>query len=221
MSNDLLNEMSLILKQEQEISGRHSYFQMKYFIIGKEPTMQSKMWQCLRELKSRNDSIKNIIHEIDDVNDQIELLNMYIEKRELKEDQYPTTDKFISKKRAIIKRQLKRKLEHTVESLNQLIEKKKWIEQEIEFFLETFKGLSKIEPLKPFDDFDAQCEYWNKKLSEKFNLKRLLQNPLDFELVDTILSLPDIIPVKQEIMNSLTKTKSLIESKIPKELNGK
>mgnify|MGYP003338271045 FL=1 len=40
--------------------GRHSMFQLKYFIVGKEPTHQSKMWRCLSEIESRNEQISSI-----------------------------------------------------------------------------------------------------------------------------------------------------------------
>jgi prephenate dehydrogenase len=41
--------------EKHPLTGRHSYFQLKYFIVGKEPTPQAKIWQCLREMKARRD----------------------------------------------------------------------------------------------------------------------------------------------------------------------
>ena len=61
----LVKEINDVI-QKQEINSRHSYFQLKYFLIGKEPTLQSKMWQCLRELKTRNESITNMDLELEE-----------------------------------------------------------------------------------------------------------------------------------------------------------
>ena len=69
--SDIMEEMRDLLSQ-QEISQRHSYFQLKYFLIGKEPTYQSKMWQCLRELRNRVESLDNMSLEIDELKDKIE-----------------------------------------------------------------------------------------------------------------------------------------------------
>ena len=78
--SDIMEEMRDLLSQ-QEISQRHSYFQLKYFLIGKEPTYQSKMWQCLRELRNRVESLDNMSLEIDELKDKIdekiEFLNDY------------------------------------------------------------------------------------------------------------------------------------------------
>ena len=35
------------------------------------------------------------------------------------------------------------------------------------------------------------------------NLKILLENNIDIELVETVLSLPDDIPIKQQVLNKL------------------
>ena len=45
---------------ENKIPDRHSYFQLKYFVIGKEPTTQAKIRACIIELKTRKDSLENI-----------------------------------------------------------------------------------------------------------------------------------------------------------------
>ena len=77
-TNELMVEMKEILKNE--IAERHSYFQMKYFIINKEPTIQSKMWQCLREIKTRHESLESIMLEIDEGKDNLELIDINIDK---------------------------------------------------------------------------------------------------------------------------------------------
>ena len=46
---------------------------MQHFIIGMQPTTQSKLWQCLRELKRKRDAINYIKLEIEEMNDNIAL----------------------------------------------------------------------------------------------------------------------------------------------------
>ena len=75
---NLLSEMQSILSNE--IAERHSYFQMKYFIVNKEPTTQAKMWQCLREIKARYESLEAIDMEIEDSKDNLELIDLDINK---------------------------------------------------------------------------------------------------------------------------------------------
>jgi hypothetical protein len=82
-ANLMKDEIDELLKTNN-INQRHSYFQLKYFLIGKEPTLQSKMWQCLRELKTRSESLKNIVLENDDLKDKIEILEEKITLMEKK-----------------------------------------------------------------------------------------------------------------------------------------
>lgn len=203
ISNNLLVEMDEVLKFE--IAQRHSYFQLKYFLIGKEPTIQAKMWQCLREMKSRRDSITAIELEIEETKDKIELLDISIEKESLYEisGKNPKESVLLQREMDINLRQLERKKKAGEKSLSELFERKKWIEEESRFFLETFKNLYKIEPLKHFDDVDAQKEYWSEKLSQKLNLKMLTHNQLDTELIETIIALPDEIPLKKQALGTL------------------
>lgn len=203
ISNNLLVEMDEVLKFE--VAQRHSYFQLKYFLIGKEPTIQAKMWQCLREMKSRRDSISAIELEIEETKDKIELLDISIEKESLFDisGANPKECVLLQREMDINLRQLERKKKAGEKSLAELFERKKWIEEESRFFLETFKSLYKIEPLKHFDDVDAQKEYWSEKLSQKLNLKMLTHNQLDTELIETIIALPDEIPLKKQALGTL------------------
>ena len=71
MSN-ILEKIQELFPKDLELSSRHSYFQLQYFLIGKEPTNQSKMWQCLRELKSRKDNLESIDLQIEEEKDNLE-----------------------------------------------------------------------------------------------------------------------------------------------------
>lgn len=202
---------------EVDVVARHSYFQLKYFIIGKEPTHQARLWQCLRELKARKESLKSINWEIEDAEDNLELLNIEIQelensqKSEYEKMEHETANKVLGsmkKKSAIQFRKQKRQKLAQEENLERLLERKKWITEEAQFFLESYQNLAKIEPIKHFDDLDSQKEYWGKKLADQMQLKLLLQNPLDTELVKTVLALPDDMPVKKDMVKRLDTVQS-------------
>jgi hypothetical protein len=209
---NLTDEMNSLLKNE--VASRHSYFQLKYFLIGKEPTNQAKMWQCLRELKIRKESLSSLALEVEENKDNIELLENKINKSKLK---IQTMDEFDIKELEITNRKNTRKIQSIKEKLDQLQERKKFLEEECKFFVETFKNIEKIEPLKPFDDFNSQKEYWGEKFSQKLNLKMLTNNQLDSELVESIVALPDDIPIKKQMLTTLNVrheylTKTLTET---------
>lgn len=188
---------------KKEIPQRHSYFQLKYFVIGNQPTNQSKMWQCLRELKNRYDSLEALDLEVEETKDKIELIDIAIEKMEIDKKQVHSYGILFEKECDIKLRQLNRQKIAAVSNLSQLEEKKKWLEQECLFFVETYKNIEKIEPLKNFDDLDSQLRYWEERLSQKLNIKMLTNNQLDTELVETIVSLPDDTSIKKQIMTTL------------------
>lgn len=219
-NNRLEIEMQDVLKYE--VAQRHSYFQLKYFLIGKEPTLQSKMWQCIRELKTRNENLEAMKLEIEDTKDKLELLDIAIGKLRLDQERstvfppwnaenyngldIPDGAKYgdLYQREIDIKiRQIERQKKAAEANLLQIADRKKWLEEECRFFLETFKNLQKIEPLKHFDDIDAQKQYWGERLAQKLNLKMLTHNQLDTELVETIVALPDDMAVKRQALGTL------------------
>ena len=196
MQKDLREEVKELLKNE--VAQRHSYFQLKYFLIGKEPTYQSKMWQCLRELKTRHESLEAIELEREEVKDKIALLDISV----LRSEKF-AGDELDRKEADIRLRQLQRQKKALEKNLGDLDERERWLKEECLFFVETFKNIEKIEPLRPFDDLEAQCQYWNERLTTKANLKMLTQNTVDSELVETIISLPDDLPIKKHTLRNL------------------
>ena len=64
---EIKEKISELLKNE--VVSRHSYFQLKYFLIGKEPTNQAKMWQCLRELKARQEILNSVDLQLEEEKD--------------------------------------------------------------------------------------------------------------------------------------------------------
>lgn len=204
-------EMTEVLKNE--IPLRHSYFQLRYFVIGKEPTHQAKMWQCLRELKARKESISAVNLEIEETKDRIELLQIQSEKEKFaKLENFKISDLLMREKEINIRR-FNRQITSLEESLKQLEEKKKWLEEEAKFFLDSFKILEKTEKLSNYDDVEVQNEYWNEKLKQELNLKLLLHSPLDNELIKTVLALNDELPIKKQVANMLDSIKAQLEHK--------
>ena len=191
----------------QDVVDRHSYFQLKYFVVGKEPTMQSKMWRCIRELKTRWESMQAITLEIDETNDLIELIDVDIEQANGPHHSLfgmdEAEDDFSKKRREIKTRQLTRKKLALATTLNTLRDKLRYAEDEALFFLNAFKALEKVEPLKTFDDMEAQKEYWNAKFNQKIQLEAVLGIRPDTELVTSILSLHNDAPVKMEVVKMI------------------
>ena len=216
--NEIYLEAEELLKNE--VVDRHSFFQLKYFVVGKEPTMQAKMWRCLTELKTRKEAIDSINLEIEETKDTIELLNIE-EKRLENINKYESNEKSWTQSEAdeieyheeelkIKKRQIKRKKEGISKSLDNLYKKLKFTQEEAAFFIKSFKQLNQIEELKPFDDFESQKVYWNEKLSQEFDLKILLHRQPDVELVKTILALTDDLEVKKTTVRLLQNTQKAI-----------
>ncbi len=193
-----------------ELKERHSYFQLQHFLIGKEPTIQSKLWRCVKELKARKDTIDAIKLEIDDVNDDIELINIKLEHPE------PYVGSPAMKIQAIRELEIKiRKLERQKYSLEQRLENLELrlfhTEEECAFIVEAFNTLDRVEKIKPQDDFNAQKEYWDEKLGQEFNLRILLGLPPDLELIKTILALNSNSPVKQDVLGLIESIQNRIK----------
>ena len=194
MSN-LIKTIDNLFPENLELASRHSFFQLQYFLIGKEPTNQSKMWQCLRELNARKENLENIALQIEEENDNIDLENLNLLELEQKEKQEISE---LDKKRIqITKNKINRKINSLSKNIKSLSKKTKDIEEECEFFIQTFNSIKEKEPLKHFDDLEAQKNYWGTKLLEKINLKLILNSNIDTDLVETILALPDDIPIKK------------------------
>lgn len=203
---------------KHEIIDRHSFFQLKYFLVGKEPTIQSKMWRCLIELNSRKESMEAITLEIEDTYDKLELLNLEIENS--------NKFSFFKKKRLknrIRARQLERQKRAVSDTLKTLEKKQKNAREEAEFLLGAFESLEKIEQLKPYDDYDSQMEYWNAKFLNELNLELLLRKPIDTELVKSILALDNKAEVKTVTLQMLKsiEEQSLLSEKEPRRIDGK
>ena len=231
MSSEVQTAIEELLKYG--VVNRHSYFQLKYFVVGKEPTTQSKMWRCVKELGARKESLDAIDAEILETQDNIELEGIELERLNMRRNaigtlqadgqtlvtnQYGITteeDQALAllniKELDIAIRKRQRRKQSLELALSNISKKKKETEEEAVFFLKAFESLQKVEPLKPFDDLHEQTKYWNEKLTQLANLKVLLHLPLETELVQTIMSLSDDCAIKNEMVGALEKERLLIE----------
>lgn len=213
-NQDLMAEMRDVLANEP--AERHSYFQMKYFIVGKEPTTQAKMWQCIREIKSRYDSLEAIELELEESNDNLELIDINInrdkailEKRKAK-GRSPTVIRISE----INLRKSERQRLAVKKNTEVLAKKRKCLQEEAKFFVLAFKSLREVEPLLDYDDIKAQKQYWGEKLLQKINLKMLMQSHVDTELIETVLALPDDMPIKEQTLKNLdVRHKQMVDMK--------
>jgi chaperonin cofactor prefoldin len=189
--------------ESNNVVNRHSFFQLKYFVIGKEPTIQSKLRRCLLELEARKESLASYQGAIEESLDDICLADLEIRKIEQNTGPEPI-DKEIA---GLHVRKLKRKkmcLEMAIQSMEK---KLKECEEESNFILSEYKALLELEGPKSYDELESNVEYWNAKFLEEMNLRMMLGRPLDIEIVKSILQLPDEVPVKKEMNGILDQIK--------------
>ena len=137
MSTELpYDEMDMVLNNAKTVN-RHSYFQIKYFIIMKEPTHQARLWRCIKELEVRKESLKALKMEIEETLDNRTLLE--IELRRL-EREIPN-DPLDIEELAIQVRKRQRQQIAIIDKINGLQKKLKETEEEAYAFLDAFKAL--------------------------------------------------------------------------------
>lgn len=194
MSSSVYEEAKNILINTN-ISNRHTFFQLKHFVLGKEITTQSKMRKCIKEIDARFESLNNLKSSIDEANDDVRLLEIRIEKLQKKKKNDEIKEIQI--------RKLNRKKNSFLSVIDSLDKKLKECEEEINFFTKAYKQLEKIEPLKDYDDLEENKNFWNEHFSQELQLRLLLQKPLDLELVKCILSLDKDSPIRLEMIGIL------------------
>ncbi len=79
-TQDLYKELDKII--EKEVVNRHSLFQLKYFVVLKEPTTQARLHTCLQELQTRREGMKAAELEIEELLDNKALFGIKIKKWE-------------------------------------------------------------------------------------------------------------------------------------------
>lgn len=212
MSLEVMDKVNTLLAQV-DLPERHTFFQMKNFIVGKEPTLQAQLWQVVKELRARSDSFRALQLQLDDQKDELELAEINYEvAREMPEEpeekdnfgidqpkSVAEIDRHKRRRRIMIRKAL-RHVEAIRDNLKKLETKIKYLLEEVTYLVGAYETLSKVEPIKPLDDVAAQKQYWNEKFAEELNLRLLLKNPLDSEFVRTVLALDDDAPVKKQMV---------------------
>ena len=208
MSSELYSQMDRVLAND--VVNRHSLFQLKHFVVGKEPTHQSKLWRCLRELQARRESIQAVSVELENGRDELELCDIQLSR--LRNKQVVVEDALDMRELVVLLRREERRKDSMVRSIDTLRKKLKDAEEEAVFFLKSFQSLEQLELLQPFDDVGAQQAYWNAKFAEELNLRALMGQPISYELVKSILSLNNDAPIKMQIVNTLeSKQKQMLQ----------
>lgn len=184
-------EIEELLKNTQ--MGSPTFFQLNYFVIGKEPTPQAKMHKCIEEIRDRYRAIKNIKFEIEELKDQNEIMSLNLAEIEAKKDY------------EIRIRQADRKMDANAEQVEYLKAKIDSYEKEIKFLKELFDQINERVPLKPWDDYSVQLEYWNAKMTQEINTRAVMGLPADLETIKLIIALPDQMPIKKQLLSHIEK----------------
>jgi hypothetical protein len=205
MSIELLEKTNDLL-EKAKIPDRHTYFQIEKFIIGKEPTAQSQLWAILKELQARKETVDQFHKDLKDAEDNLELFDIKIERlnRLIKNESSSSNveeSELNIKEYEINIRKLLREKESLIKSAQKLNKKLKGVLEEMNCLLIGYEKItSKYEELKDLDDEQSQKEIWNEKLLEEFNLRLILQRPLDPDFVRTVLSLHDEATAKKQVV---------------------
>jgi hypothetical protein len=201
--NDIYENASNLI-EKYNLPNRHTFYQLKHFVIGKEITIQSKLQKCLKEIDARKESLRDMILGIEEANDDIKLIDLKIKSIEKKKIKSNLNKEF----KKINLNKLNRKKENLINNISSIEKKKKDCEEEIKFLMAMFYEIEKLEQVKPYDDLQSNMEFWNENFAQELKLRILLQRPLDIELVKCILSLNNNAPIKQELIQMIESSKS-------------
>lgn len=178
---------------------RHTFYQLKHFVLGKELTTQAKLQKCIREINARKKSLKSMILGLEDASDELRSMELKLASLEKKNVKDPLDREHLE----IQKRRLKRKMDMVSDSIEEIGQKIRETEEETEFFMTAFQQLEVIEPLKRHDDPDSNAEFWNENFAQDLRLRLMLQKPIDLELVKCILAMDQDAPVRREVVGIL------------------
>lgn len=182
-----------------EVCERHSLFQLQCFVLAKEPTIQGKLQQCLREIKSRKITLDSLDLEIAEQEDKLILLDLDLEEI----NEVEANNKRNTIRKEVQLRSLERKRQSILASVEELKKREKDTSEELLFFCSAFDQLNKKEKLKSWDDPDVQKEYWDQKLHFEVNTRLLLRQLPDIELMKSIQCLHDDSRLKQKCLEML------------------
>jgi len=187
------------LVESRPVCSRHTFYQLKHFVLGKELTTQAKMQKCLREIDARKGSMKSMILGIEDAEDELKMLSLKMALLEKKKEKNELHREY----KAIQKRKFSRKKAILQDTIDDMRKKLLETEEETSFFLGAYSQLEKIEPLKRHDDPEANAHYWNENFAQELQLRLLLQKPLDLDLVKCILAMDSESATRKEMIGIL------------------
>lgn len=197
MNNEIYEKARVLT--EGRVCGRHTFFQLKHFVLGKELTTQAKLQKCMREIDARKKTLKSMILGLEDALDEVEILGIKQESLEKKK----VKNALDKRHGEIQKRKLGRRKEMLLDSIEEMRQKIRETEEETDFFINAFEQLERIEPLRRYDDPEANAEFWNDNFMEDLRLRLMLGKPIDLDLVKCILALDSSSPVKREMVGIL------------------
>lgn len=203
MSSEIYNQVLEVMGKNQ-ISHRHTFYQLKHFVLGKEVTTQSKLQKCLREMDARRSASKSMAVGIEESEDDLKILGLKMQELDKKK----TKSELHREYKTIQKRKLVRKQEALAETIQEMRKKLSETEEEMSFFLEAFRQLEQIEPLRRHDDPEANAQFWTENFAQELQLRMLLQKPLDLELVKCILSMHKESPTRKEMIGILEQVQT-------------
>jgi hypothetical protein len=216
MSSEMYRKASDLITRSS-VSNRHTFYQLKHFVLGKELTTQAKLQKCLREIDARVSAMKSMNLALEEAEDDARMLDLKLEVLEKKKEKNDLHKEY----KSIQKRKLNRKKTALLDSIHDTAKKLRETEEETSFFMAAYEQLEKIEPLKRHDDPDSNAQFWNENFAQELQLRLLLQKPLDLELVKCILALDngssakkEMIGILEQIQNqALAAKRSAIENK--------
>ena len=138
--------------------------------------------------------------EIENVLDDIEIKKIEIEEEKQKDE----------KKTPFVVRKMQRGLKNLENNYVKLLENKKNYEEECKKILEIFDKINANNSIMKWNDNNAQLEYFENKFGNELNLDFLLGNPVNKELVRSILQLDNSSKLKHNFLEFINKRKGLL-----------
>jgi ElaB/YqjD/DUF883 family membrane-anchored ribosome-binding protein len=209
-----VQEKCEIILTKHKIPSCHSNFQIRNFIIGKESSPIAKLWQCIRELQARQETIDALENDYKDLLDNIEIAKLDLQELEESVEEVITEKLGIlhNKKKTIQIRKQNRNIERLHKSKNNLDNQRNNILKEMRVLIEEFDNLTAECPYKDFDDESAQLEYWTEKFQKEIVLTQTLGLPPNPELLKSCLALPENSELRKNIEIALLQAnKKLIK----------
>lgn len=198
MSSETIDAVSALVGSSG-VSGRHTFYQLKHFVLGKEITTQAKMWKCIRELEARLGSAKSIVNGIAESEDDLKILDIRLQVLEKKKSKSALHREY----KEVRRRKMERRRLALEESVSDMRRRLSETEEEMRFFLGAYRQMEAIEPLRPHDDPEANAAYWDQNFAQELQLRMMLQKPLDTELAKCILAMHEGSAVRRELVGIL------------------